>query len=370
LPQIIRGVVPLDSMIPGLQSNRTDAYVRAGYGDPERGPWVQAIASSLGYTINHKTSSAFSAATDTIADSTFSRIQYVLTGGLTWGPVRLTFAERLRAEKTSPPLTLGSAEQPRVPTRLWSPSARAEFVTGPFAVTAFAEGRGPDSLSRAEVTGRFTPLPFVSLLASVGKSTDRQSADSSVSSNFMRGEAALRVFRVWLAGGVVRRDSTLLAPPIVFSRTLVPVLEPSATGFTARIDGPIYQALRANIYGIRWNDSVGFYRPRYEARSEIYLATNWLSRFPSGNFGVRIALWHEYRSKTLFPVAPAQGSTSVTVSSVPDSRVYNFQFEVRIVNATLSYQFRNIRGESYELVPGYLMPRLNQFYGVRWDFWN
>jgi hypothetical protein len=40
------------------------------------------------------------------------------------------------------------------------------------------------------------------------------------------------------------------------------------------------------------------------------------------------------------------------------------------VSAILTYQFRDIRGDPYELVPGYLMPRLNQFYGVRWEFWN
>jgi hypothetical protein len=26
--------------------------------------------------------------------------------------------------------------------------------------------------------------------------------------------------------------------------------------------------------------------------------------------------------------------------------------------------------ERYELVPGFLMPRQTQFYGVRWEFWN
>ena len=80
-----------------------------------------------------------------------------------------------------------------------------------------------------------------------------------------------------------------------------------------------------------------------------------------------MSLSHEYRSSTKFPVGDA---SSPSVASVPDSRVYNFHLEIRIVSAVLSYQFRNIRGDPYELVPGYLMPRLNQFYGVRWEFWN
>jgi hypothetical protein len=166
---------------------------------------------------------------------------------------------------------------------------------------------------------------------------------------------------------MLRRDSLLLVAPRVFSPSFAIVEEPAATGFFAKIDGTLYKALRANVYGIRWNDSSGFYRPRYQARSEIYLATNWLSRFPSGNFGILASLSQDYRSTTFFPVTVASG-TSVT--SVPDSRIYNFHLEIRIVSAILSYQFRNIRGDPYELVPGYIMPRLNQFYGVRWEFWN
>jgi hypothetical protein len=367
LPQTIRGVTAIDS-IHGLQSTRTDAYFRVGYGDSERGPWIQAIASSLGLNINHGSSSSLTSTLDTIPDTTVYRAQYVMTGGVTAGPLRLTLAERLRVGRYNALLPIGIAERPRLETRsLWTPSIRAEFTTGPLAIDAFAEGRGPDSLNRAEVNGRVTPLPFLSFIAAVGTSSDRAGLDSNFTSNFVRAEAAIRLHGLWFAGGVVRRDSLLLVPPLVFGSALVPVVDPAATGLTARIEGTLYQAIRANIVGIRWNDSSGFYRPRYETRSEIYLATNWLSRFPSGNFGVRVAFWHEYRSKTLFPIIE---NSAYTVTSVPDSRVYNFQFEVRIVSAILSYQFRNIRGEPYELVPGYLMPRLNQFYGVRWEFWN
>jgi hypothetical protein len=349
IPQFIRSVAPLDT-IDALQSTRTDAYIRASYGDPEHGGWIQAIAGSLGYNISHKATSSFATSTDTIPDSTFFRAQYVLAGGLTLGGLRLDAAERLR---------VGNNQS------LWTPSGRAEFVSGPLAVSAFAEGRGPDSLSRIEVTGRLTPLPFVSFLAAVGRSGDN--TDSSSTGNFLRAEAGLRVLGLWFSGGVVRRDSTLLLPPVVFGKPYVAVSELAATGITARIDGPIYRALRANVIGIRWNDSTGFYRPRYQTRSEIYLSTNWLSRFPSGNFGILVSASHEYRSKTLYPV---EQNSAFTAVSVPDSRIYNFHLEIRIISAVLSYQFRNIRGEPYELVPGYAMPRLNQFYGVRWEFWT
>jgi hypothetical protein len=36
----------------------------------------------------------------------------------------------------------------------------------------------------------------------------------------------------------------------------------------------------------------------------------------------------------------------------------------------VSYQFRNVIRDRYAEVPGFIMPRQTQFYGVRWDFWN
>ena len=366
-PQSIRGIDFLDTL-PALQSSRTDAYFRVSYGDPEHGPWIQAIANALRYDIQHSSTSAFgtTGADTSKRDTTLFRAQYVLAGGLTVGPLRLEATERYRIGPGFCAVCAPATARVPIP-KLWTPSGRAEFVSGPLAVSAFAEGYGPDSIARAEATTRLTPLSFVSLLAAAGRSADRHTVDSTATSNFLRGEAAIRLFGLWLGGGVLRRDSLLLAPPRVFSESFAAVEEPEATGYFAKIDGTIYKALRANIFAVRWNDSSGFYRPRYQTRSEIFLATNWLSRFPSGNFGVLASLSHEYRSKTLFPVT-VSGGTAVT--SVPDSRTYNFHLEIRIVSAILTYQFRNIRGDPYELVPGYLMPRLNQFYGVRWEFWN
>lgn len=368
IPQNFAFVPLISDSIPGLQSSRTDAYFRVGYGDPEHGPWFQAVAGTLSYFINHGSGNTVATATDTVPDTTAFRAQYLLTGGLTAGSLRLEGAERMRIQNSR---------------RLWTPLGRAEFATGPLAVEGFIEGRGPDSLSRAEVTARLTPLSFVSFMGTAGRSSDRHAADSTFTGNYLRAEAAIRLFGLWFGAGVVRRDSSLLVPPVaygvhfvppgtgsavVYRNSLVPVVDPAATGFTARIDGAIYKALKANIIGIRWNDSTGVYRPQYQTRSEIYLQTNWLTRFPSGNFGVLVSLSHEYRSKTFFPVSPTDGDTVLV--SVPDSRTLNFHLEIRIVSATLFYQFRNMSGQPYELVPGYVMPRLNQFYGVRWDFWN
>ena len=73
---------------------------------------------------------------------------------------------------------------------------------------------------------------------------------------------------------------------------------------------------------------------------------------------------YEYRSSVRFPLP---GDSSVTTGHV---RTVAFKIEIRIQTAVISYQFRNLLQERYELVPGFLMPRQTQFYGVRWDFWN
>jgi hypothetical protein len=354
-PRQIRGASFSEDSIPPLQSTRTDAYVRAAVGDPGRnGLWMQALAAAQKYEINHGSKDALGGSSqDTVPDTTRFSAQYVLAGGLTWAGVRLTATERLRV--------IGGR-------RLATPSARAEFVTNPLAISVFAEGRGPDSLARGEVAARLTPLPFVSLAAAAGRSLDQRRTDSSVASNYLRAEAGLRVQRLWFIGGVIRRDSVLLRPPVVFGPSYAAVDDPAAVGFTGAIRGPIYGALKANLLGIRWNDPAGFYRPRYQTRGEFYLQTNWLSRFPSGNFGLLASFVHEYRSRSYLPVTGS--GSALDVRSVPDSRTLNFLLEIRILSAVVSYQFRNIRGEQYQLVPGYLMPRQTQFYGVRWEFWN
>ena len=345
--------VPAPDSITGVESTRLDAYVRGAYGDPDRGVWLQALAGGFGYNIKHVEQNSSGTSDTTARDTTRFRAQYLLAGGFTWAGLRLSLAERLR---------VGDAH------RLATPSAGAEFVSGPLALSLFAEGRGPDSLSRAEAVARLTPLPFISFLAAAGRTADHRSRDSTLTSDYLRAEAGIRLLGFWLSGGILRRDSVLLVPPRVFGSSFdVSVEVPSATGVVAAVRGTLYGPLKVNLSGIRWNDSSALYQPRYQTRSEVYVSTNWLSRFPTGNFGIVASATHEYRSSTRFPATLTSGEAII---AVPDSRTYNFLLEVRIVSAVLSYQFRNVRGDLYQLVPGYLMPRQTQFYGVRWEFWN
>ena len=104
--------------------------------------------------------------------------------------------------------------------------------------------------------------------------------------------------------------------------------------------------------------------PEYHVRSELYFSTSWLRKFPQGNFHILASASHEYRTEVLFPVAegPPQSSNQY--------RVISTLLELRLYDAVLSWQYRNVMGEIYSVVPGYSAPRAVNYYGVRWDFFN
>jgi hypothetical protein len=97
------------------------------------------------------------------------------------------------------------------------------------------------------------------------------------------------------------------------------------------------------------------------------LQTNWLRRFPSGNFGLTLAITDEYRSRTVFPV------DSAGAIGFRDAGAWNTLgalLEIRIQNAAVNYQVRNALDRRYRIVPGVDMPRPLSFYGARWYFFN
>ena len=95
----------------------------------------------------------------------------------------------------------------------------------------------------------------------------------------------------------------------------------------------------------------------------LFIDTNWLSRFPSGNLNILFAITHDYRTQVPFIL-----DEEVVTSS--QYRLLGFQLEIRLLQATLSYQFRNFLNETYSQVPGFRNARPAQFYGVRWNFFN
>jgi hypothetical protein len=182
-----------------------------------------------------------------------------------------------------------------------------------------------------------------------------------------RAEVGVRIRDVWVSGGLIRRGATTLLPPAEFdtmyARPGALRVEPEATARTASIRGRLWRALHVDAWALAWTDSTGLYRPRYQTRSELYIQTNLLDRFPRGNFGLLGSLAHEYRSSTRFAMAD-------TVRTAEGFRSVDFKLEIRIQTAVVSYQFRNMLQQKYAQVPGFLLPRQTQFYGVRWDFWN
>jgi hypothetical protein len=178
----------------------------------------------------------------------------------------------------------------------------------------------------------------------------------------------VRLRDVWVSGGVIRRGATTLLPAADFdtsyARPTSMRTEGAATAATAAIRGRLYKAINVDAWGVAWTDTTGLYRPRYQTRSELYIQTNLLDKFPRGNFGLLASLAHEYRSNARFADADSVTRTALGYRSV------TFKLEIRIQTAVVSYQFRNLLQESYAQVPGFRLPRQTQFYGVRWDFWN
>ena len=384
--------------IPGWRTRRTTAYARLGNGDPERGRWLQFLASIESFRGSPRTPKTLFGGTpgdDTIvsADSTTYENQYLLTGGGSLLGARVSAAERIRVAGG------------RVSHVL---SGRASYEQGWLATSLLGEGRSALSPSRAEATLRLQPLGRVALVGSVSRhgggrflrifgnygsspvflgaagspqipagidssllvTPDTYTAYELAPQTSYRAEAGVRLSDVWLIGGVLRRGATTLLPASgldedsSYSRSGAARVEDAATGLTAAVRGRVYGPLYADAWAVVWSDSTGLYRPRYQTRSELYLQTNLLQRFPRGNFGLLTSLAHEYRSSSRF--AQADGD----VRSVTGFRTLSFKLEIRIQTAVVSYQFRNLLQARYAEVPGFIMPRQTQFYGVRWDFWN
>lgn len=350
------GIIEVEAdSIPELDATRTDAYLRGAWGDSESGPWVQAMAASLGHRYTGRITQPRDS-TDTLgvaSDSTRVQAQYVLAGGYSRGPLRLSVVDRVTTEGTIRHV----------------PAVRASWESGWLLASAFADGRGSDSTSRAEGAIRLTPLSFVTVSAAAGLLRDARAEASG--GMFLRAEGELRVKRMWLGGGLLRRGESVLPPPTLLS-AIDSLIDPSArrtgseaTAMFVTIRGALFRSLHANVVAVQWGgDSLAFYRPRYQTRSELFVATTLPRRFPTGNFGLRVSLQHEYRS----PVAIPNGATGVRRTR--GHRTVSGLLEIRLLDAVLSYQYRNLLGEQYEQVPGYLMPRQVQFYGVRWNFWN
>jgi hypothetical protein len=231
-------------------------------------------------------------------------------------------------------------------------------------LSGFGETKSYDSLARADVTAKLTlPFSILSAIGSVGVAADYRVPGQTVTSKFARGEAGIRLFNLWFLGGILTRDGIRLPPPIIYDTNFTERETGIGRAYTASIRGQVWGPFYTDLSAVHWANP-GLYRPQYQTRSELSVRTNLLERIPSGNFGLTFRLVHEYRSGVGFPVLNAADDTA------GGYRTFSTLLEIRILSATLSWQFRNFLGERYSQVPFFLMPRQTNFYGVRWEFLN
>lgn len=334
--------------LPTFDGAVTEAYARIAFADTSLGVWTQLTAARLALSQNNL------AFTDSIkvpfrpetSQLTPSRQQYVAAGGWGRGPLALSVTGRLRRIDS---------------LSFLSPSARMSFETPRLAVAAFGEQQEELKLRRLEVSGRVHPLSWLGVSGAVSQFAPSQAGFGPTTLAY-RGEVGVRISRAWLSAGIMSRDTAQLLAPVVFDTTYRGSAGGAATGTFVALRGKIWKDVGFDATAVKW-DSAGSYRPGYQTRAQLYLNTGWLSRFPSGNFNVLVSVTHEYRTQAFFPAG-------ATVASSSQYRTINTQLEIRLLQATLTYQFRNLLNEQYQQVPGYFMHRPVQFYGVRWYFFN
>jgi hypothetical protein len=346
--------------IPAYSATQSLAYARFALGQAKNGPWLELIAAAR--RLNEDSRHVLPASApqlhviaDTV-DTVTTMKQYVVSAGFTRGPLQIVGVDRIRGFSGSTTHALGGRLQ-----------FDSRFVFGEVS----AEHDDFAKRNRTDAVARITPTPFITASAAVSRVTstldrslilcNENGCDPDVIS--ARVEGGIRLLGPWLIAGFLTRDTALLQPPRAFDTAYVTEPVGRRSGAYVGIRGTIYGALGADIVATQWA-AADSYRPSFQARSEINLITRWLSRFPSGNFGIHAALIHEYRGQVRFPVANA---VRVTESS---SNVFHGLLEIRILKAVISYQIRNLAGELHQIVPDFYMPRVINLYGVRWEFLN
>ncbi|MDQ3699077.1 MAG: hypothetical protein M3373_13815 [Gemmatimonadota bacterium] len=326
-------------VIPALRSVRTDAYVRAALGDPDRGSWLQLIAASLRFEEETPPS------TGDEADTTRSRAQYVAAAGTSLGPLHISATGRTRVYEGVTHTTL---------------AGRGAFETGVLALSVYGELRRSDT-TWLEAAARLSPVPWLAVTGAVGR---RQSGSGGPETLSARGEAGIRIGRLWTTGGVMLRDTAvLLPPPAAFDTGYVAAADPERpVGVFGTMRGRIWKDIHADAFVVRW-ENPGYYRPQTQARGELYVRTDWLGRFPSGNFGFLGSVAYEYRGRSAFPRADGADVTT-------QLRQLRTMVEIRIVDGYLFWQQQFRINSQPDIVPGFVLQRQLALYGVRWQFWN
>jgi hypothetical protein len=353
---------PADTL-PTMNGIWTIGIGRFAWGDPARGPWLQALASTQSYSIRNPPLTVIDsvagpggggpggspAEPDTLEvpnDTTRSRPQFVLEGGISRGPLRLVASGRARRWRGDVSL---------------SPALRVGYASGNLSLSALGERAPLDSVQRLEGTALLNLGGRLALSGVVSRFTPIEGANTPASLA-MRVEAGARAGRVWFTVGALRRDTSFLPAAIAFDTTFQSATQNASNGLFTTLRGKFYHDVGIDLTATRF-PSAGIYRPQYETRSRLYVDSDMRSRFPSGNLNILFAITHEYRSQALFPLA-----TEVLESS--QYRLWGAELEIRLLTATISFQYRNFLAQEYQQVPGFTMPSVTSIYGIRWTFIN
>jgi len=255
-----------------------------------------------------------------------------------------------------------------------APALRASYDRQFVSLNAYAERSAIDSLRRIDLSGRLAPLPWLALVGAVSRAEAASGVVAAGGGTVARAEVAGRIGDAWLSVGRVERGGGVFAPPRVYAvsnAVPVPYEEARAGGFVGSLRGRFYRDLHADVNAVVW-DSAGSFRPRYQGRAELRLLTNWLSRFPTREFGANIAVFDEYRSEmsAVFATPSSTGAVVRELRRAPPGNQVGALIELRLQSAVISFQIRNALGRQLESVPGLALPRALTVYGVRWEFSN
>lgn len=350
--------------VPEYEQVQRDAYLRFGMGDVTRGPWLQLMAASR----QNVEQTAFRAATLTrgfaadSADTTTTSTQYVASVGWSSPRARASVTERLR----------------RVNGRtLHQPSVRGGVELGRLAASAYVERNPFRENTFADLLVRMQAAPWLAVTGALAYGTtgmlnvvtDSTGVPEDVAlpvAKSARGEVAVRVRGMWLQGGVVVRDSSVLRATGLFNRATPLVSEGRAVGTTYQVVGPLFRGFSLHLNGVRWSNA-GIYRPQFETRSELAWRYRWIGAGKEG-FRLLLAGTAEYRTRAFFPLIDDDGQVIAVSSAAATPLGLRLEFTLR--DATISAQVRNLMNQRYSTVPGLLMPGALTIYGVRWSFWN
>ncbi len=335
--------------MPRFRANRRTAYARVAYGDPERGGWAQLLAVARSF----RPEAQVQAGQDPVPDTTRWDSQYIAAAGMTVGALRLSATNRLHVVDGEAVNAL---------------EGRAVAGAGPLSASLRTERRSGSLSSVEEATVMLAPVGFLAFTAAAARRSAGVDAVEEGNHITARAEGHLRLGGLWVSAGAVRRGETPVPGLSAFDTLYVSAVDPEATGIVAGARGRIWREVGASVWLVRWEEA-GWYRPQLQVRSELFVRTMWLSRFPRGNLEIYASLTHDHRSGVFIPRTDA-ADLVLGADVTPEVNLLTARIEVRLLDAVLFWQQRLFVSEFPQFVPGYVPLQATSLFGLRWNFWN